>query len=750
MNIRHTLLLLPAVLATLAACTQTEEWDRADSGTGIRVSLTDQPAPAETRATPQELRELAGDDFLKDFKIRVTDPADPATATTYDYPGDGQTIPLKPATYQVGAYYGDNPVLALDAPYYEGAAAETVDVAEGETPAVSIACRVANALVSVKYENEVKIQESYVNYGLTAEIGETSVTLADTAQSIYFRAGTAPALYFTAQRTGSGEAVKLPLTEGLPDAYKAGDHLILTLKMTPEMKLEITTKVNTVTVQETLPQEWLPKPKVEAEGFAGNALTFTETELPTASIRLTTSSAIQDLKLSLAFEDPQFSALNGNYQLTKAEDNAKLAEIEAALGIDLPGIGEEGRNIDLSPLVAKLQAKADGATTNTVSIDVLANGRWSSTGNATEGTATTYTLTCNRPQFSISVQPENVWSKTFTIDEPTVTTGNADVLKEKLVYQYKEKNAGDETWQPCSNSLQQVFTDHPSNKEYQVRALYRDAIASAAVDVTLETPTQLPNSDMEEWNTETYDDDYYSFNPWSSDGTAFWDTNNDYTTRHRNNSSSVTIANYNGFHAVSYVTGRNNNGLAAELRNTANGRGNTRVDFIIHTHNELNLNKVAGELFTGTAHVNMTGNDISGADTYTIDKNASFPSRPTALQFYYKYAPYTTDTWSAHIELMDENKNIIIQQDYTSSEAQGDWTQATVALNYDEGTTYAKCKYIYVQFRSTTNPGENMPYHEITQTFYVLENGVLQAHTFEPAYVGSVLTIDDISLVYDK
>ena len=39
-----------------------------------------------------------------------------------------------------------------------------------------------------------------------------------------------------------------------------------------------------------------------------------------------------------------------------------------------------------------------------------------------------------------------------------------------------------------------------------------------------------------------------------------------------------------------------------------------------------------------------------------------------------------------------------------------------------------------------------MPYREITQTFYV--DG--QAKTFDRAYVGSVLTIDDISLVYDK
>ena len=146
----------------------------------------------------------------------------------------------------------------------------------------------------------------------------------------------------------------------------------------------------------------------------------------------------------------------------------------------------------------------------------------------------------------------------------------------------------------------------------------------------------------------------------------------------------------------------------------------------------------------------MTGNDISGSDTYTEEKNAAFSSRPTALKFYCKYAPYNTDSWSVHIELLDENKNVIVQNDKTSSETKNDWTQESVSLDYANGTTYAKCKYIYVIFKSTTNEGANMPYREITQTFYILENGSLSAHSYEPAYVGSVLTIDDIELIYDK
>ena len=209
------------------------------------------------------------------------------------------------------------------------------------------------------------------------------------------------------------------------------------------------------------------------------------------------------------------------------------------------------------------------------------------------------------------------------------------------------------------------------------------------------------------------------------------------------------IANYNGFHSVSYVLGHGNKGLAAEIRSTANGRGNI-------SGVEYSYNKVAGDLFTGTANVivehQSIGGDANGGDDKYTKVEASFSSRPTALQFYYKYGPYSSDSWSVHIELLDENKNIIIQNEKTSSEIMADWSAEPyiVELNYADDMIYAKCKYIYVIFKSTINEGADMPYREITQTFYVLENGVLNAKTYNPAYVGSVLTIDDISLVYDK
>lgn len=43
--------------------------------------------------------------------------------------------------------------------------------------------------------------------------------------------------------------------------------------------------------------DWLPRPKIEAEGFENNVLAFAETESKTAKLNLNTASALQDLKL---------------------------------------------------------------------------------------------------------------------------------------------------------------------------------------------------------------------------------------------------------------------------------------------------------------------------------------------------------------------------------------------------------------------------------------------------------------------
>lgn len=118
------------------------------------------------------------------------------------------------------------------------------------------------------------------------------------------------------------------------------------------------------------------------------------------------------------------------------------------------------------------------------------------------------------------------------------------------------------------------------------------------------------------------------------------------------------------------------------------------------------------------------------------------------MKFYHKYVPYGTDTWRASIELLDGNGNSIISQTYESSEACGTWTPVTVTLNYTDGTDYAKCKSIFVKFSSTVNPGKNMQYKKGNYSIYLDNRN--SPSSFGNVWWGSILTIDDIELIYDK
>ena len=727
------------LLSLLFVGCQEEQLNNMQTG-GFLISLNDDVSTeVTTKSTPAELGEPATENFkLKIVNETTNDPL-------YDGAYKSGPIPASAGTYTVTASFGDNSLVALDEPYYKGEKTG-VGVEEGKTTSVLLACKVANALASVIFPDATEMAKIYESYWVKVAVENYSVKLKpNSTNSAYFQVGKEVSFYFEGEKL-NGQSVSAKLEhDNLPATFEAADHYTLTLTFNDDLTLDISkVEATTVTINETIPMEWFPKPKVEAEGFDENQkLIFYETEEPVSKIHINSAIGLEQLQFNVNFGDPIYSSLNGDYDLSAMTPEQKQAFENA--GIVIPQLADaEACTFDFTEFTKKLTANQDNSVKSVDNIitltSVTANGR-----SLTVEELKAYTISIKKkPVFRVSVDEGNVWSKEFTANQVSVTAGDVDIANDsEMTYQYSTDNGL--TWNNCNDNInrRQKFDTHPDKQTLKVRAKFRN-FTSETVNIELEKPEQLPNSGMEEWSYEIYKDSYYTFNPWSTSGISFWDTSNDFTTRHRYNSGANT-ANYNGFHSVSSVTGRS--GLAAELRSTANGRGNTKL--IGHT--EQDYNKVSGDLFTGTANVTMGTSGVFGdadgsKDTYEREKNAIFTNRPTALKFWYKYVPYNSDTWSAHIELLDEAKNVIIEQDFTSSEVKGDWTEATLTLDYTEGKPYAKCEYIYVIFRSTVNAGANMPYREKTQTFYV--DG--QEKTFSPAYVGSVLTIDDISLVYDK
>lgn len=724
----------------LVAC-QAEQWEGMEGG--FLISLGED-VTVTTKSTPAEL----GKPVKEQFSLKIV--KESTGSTLYDGIFTSNQIPASAGLYTVTATYGDNPLLGLDTPYYKGEEAG-VEVTEGETRTVNLSCKVANALTSVTYEEPEKFDALFSSYGLKVSVDNQFVTINNNnaQKSAYYRAGTIPTFQFVGTLKDNGQAVSMTLEDDKlknADTFGAGKHCKLTLKVKPATSGVILTvakvEVENVTISETIPVEWLPKPKIEAEGFEGNSLSFAETESKAATVKLNTATALQDLKIKFNFADPQFAAFNQEYQLsTLSEDTRK--DLEEKLGITLPAIGDSSPSIQLDNLIARLQTNAGEATANTIELDAQANGRWS---HEDAEANRSYTLNCNKPEFSVSVDASNCWSREFTINDITVTTGNAETIKNNLIYQYY--NGTD--WIECSTRdnqkgrVQQFdeAAEDISQKSYRVRALYRGAIASTEAEATLETPEQLPNSGMEEWHCSgPFSHNVYSYYPYSENDKCYWNTNNDYTTRYRQGTFGYP---YNCFPAVSYVPGRNG-GKAAELRNTASGAGNTTETIFTDAKID-NRNRVAGILFIGDfeCSTGMSATNYS----YTKTNGKEFYTRPTALKFWYKYLPYTNDTWKAHIELWDENKNIIIQQDFQSSTSQNNYVEAEIKLNYNEQQSYPVCKYIYIIFQSTITEGENMPFEWFKSSYDLWKDD--EQISYKEPHIGSILTIDDISLIYDK
>lgn len=721
----------------LFSCTQTDELETAQGKTGFIVSLTDGTKLDVSRATPGDIVDSEGIDGA-DFNLRIVNVE--TKEEIYNKKVGTGVIEAYSGVYDLTATYGENPVLALDAPYFKG---ETtgVEVFNGQTTPVTIACKVANALVSVTYDNsKASFEDVYSNYYVEVKVGEESVEIKDVAQSAYMQAGSAFEVIFhgTPKDVNENKSVVLGTESGVPTTLKAGDHLKLTLS--PKLdRFDIPLNIESVAVEtapltEEIPMEWLPKPKVEAEGFTNNELSFVETEQKDAKLNLTLSSALQDIKFKFDFEDEQFADVlsKEEYLLSNAEDKQA---IETALGITLPAIGATEASVDLSALVGKLQTNAGTTTNNAITLDAKANDRWSS--------EETYTLVCNKPEFSVSVQPENCWSWEFTIDEVSVTSGDADKIKSNLVYQYYNGT----NWVDCNNGLTQKFeidesrknvylTDTPEARTYQVRALYRGAVASEESMATLEEPWQLPNSGMEEWYRADTDWDFPNYIPRLTSGEEeFWDTNNEFTFRY--DMSSIFLSSYNGFPAVSYsIEHKHNGNRSAELRNTGAGPVSTSS----RTYSD---NEVAGMLFignyTGTTSTRLANGNIS------IDEGRTFTSRPTKLSFYYTYEPYGTDTYEVIVKVFDAEGNVIGSGNHTSNATQPNWTEQIISINYSlaEDNVVKKANKIYVFFQSSNAGQGNVPY-EKKRPVILADYGKATTHS------GSVLRIDDISLSYDK
>lgn len=700
----------------LGGCQENEATDLSGK-TGLLVTLTDEDNKAYSRKAPSELE----DPLTEMFQLKILYSGTDKSA----YKGAcKEYVLLQEGLYDLTATYGDNPVIALDAPYYVGSL-NAQEVIKGEMTSASISCSVANSLLSVIYNRE-SLNKMYESYFVTVSVGSESVDLdADSGKSAYFRAGSSVKLVFHGRLSGTGKEViyDIPEQEQFSN-IPVKTHVKVTLgldesNITSGVGISIEKlETETVSISETVPVEYLPKPKLESDDFVNNELSFAETEKKSAVIRLKLSSALQELKLKFNSTDAKFAGLEQGreYLLSNAEDKSA---VETALGVLLPEIGVSEAVLDFSSLIPQLMTDKGTTVTSTVEVDVKANNRWASE-DATVNRV--YTLICNKPIFYVSVYPGNIWTKEFTMNPlqtNDVKTGSFELLSQKMTYQFSMD--GETDWTDFGEDLRKA--DLLPGNTYYVRGVYRGVVTGEVVAVKTYEALSIPNSTLDEGYSATYpkkDNPLYIFN-------GGWIGTRNPLTCHSDGVNAFYVS------KSSTLPISENGSTVAHLMTIGWGAGNT-----------CSFGNKSGSVINNISAGLVCVGDYEASNDTVYAKAASI--RPTSLNFTYKSAPYNGDKYLVEIALVnisDGIETLIGNAKLISGETVGSYKTGSIDVVYDDEFKNIPITHVRIVFKSG-----------IYQDKDYLENKFRDASIWDGytnAYIiGSQFWLDSFSLIYNK
>lgn len=600
----------------------------------------------------------------------------------------------------------------MDAPYYYG---EVQDIAieKGKATTVSVGCKVANALATFEIVNREAFDKRLKDYYVEVTVGSESVTWkpGDVTHP-YFKAGgrVTMALIGTSVETGQEGSYALNPIE----TVKAGVKYNYKLSMkASNVGFEVTTEARQepVTINETVPDSWLPKAKIFSEDFDENhVLTYTETAdaLSRAGVSYTALRPVQDVEFALNFADKHLEHLNKTYLLSELseEDRRALAAVNIVLP-DLAAGSTEGV-IDFAGVTPGMLTHDGGQDTdNIIAVRVKANDRWSDAGM--------YTIRTVKPVFKVGYYPGNVWTKEFTLNTLTadsVKTGNLDKFTD-IAYEF---SADGNSWEAMPGDLRKAGLSPGTS--YYVRAKYRGEVPGEKVEVKTYPQTPLENGSLEGATVLAGDDSGISR------GTVYgWDG---WATLNR-------ISTPSGITAYSF----NSRSGCRPTDDGHMGKG-VRVITLGYVMGGFAKPKAAmhSELYLGT------NADDDGNREYGI----RFNSRPTALGVWYKcISNKGNDVSLIKVQLLHDD--IILGENSFTTGAIDSYQYNKLMINYSEDLDKIRLvpNKLLVLFKSGTK--EPLSVDDLKG---FIGKWSTTDKTADATFRGNELFIDDVELIYDK
>ena len=383
---------------------------------------------------------------------------------------------------------------------------------------------------------------------------------------------------------------------------------------------------------------------------------------------------------------------------------------------------------------SRLEAPMEGEKTFTYKLD-LADKKGRSFPTLTK------TLTVKAPVFELT--PSANGGDAFACRAFLRAKVSDGTHPDNLKFQWRK--VGNGSWNNCKNHTYQTdeICDTLKNltsggQQYEIRAIYREKEkrVTEPIVITTENVVELEDGSFENWHKkEVYKNTTWSVGttglgidqwwPYNEGGSSWWTTRNALTTSQRSGVScyytsySGTVPVDNGYE-----------GKAAEISTLGWKEGNTFTELggKSGTHS-------AGMLFLGSH--SATSNGVE-----TIDYGHEFNVRPNAFEFYYKFKSLNSESFEAYIVVENRENGTVMQLGsgrIMSNQDQASFVPVRVNVHYTN--TSLKATHMYIVFRSST--AEDPSVEGVQGSL-----GALNGYS-DSRYVGNVLTIDNVRLIYE-
>lgn len=710
-----SILLLLVLLAF--SCSRREDNIYGPGMGGIRIDLATQ-APA-TRAELED-----GSLNADDFKVEIINSQGvifKRWATFAEYKAQESTAVQMNAggPYTLRATLGDSTASGWNSWFFKGE--QQFTVLPQETVTVAAVCRMANIKVAVKYGENVLSEYTSYETTVTNRRGSLLFDMAHKDEAGYMPAD--PLTVDVALTDKSGKTWYF--RNGSEISAAPGDFITLNLDTdavpTQDIGLTITVDrtTNDSTIVVELPSYMLPKDapvlSPETGGFdsEGN-LSMVEGIEPNANISYEAVSGLAGCVMtvnssylkSLGWPETLdfFNLSTSDKNIIDRDGLVYVVEDALTMG-----------SIDLSAVARKFSYVEDAAS-NVHSFTIKLTDKMGKTAEAT------FKITPVKAEISLGEIAEgNVWAA--RLENVVLSTSNGDV---SLLYPEVMAEGGSWVKPQYTSSVSGTsntvtITGLTPGTKYSVRARYNNGVSADVREVTTEAAQQVENAGFEEWSEWVYyvnksglfwGDDVYQTNyaPYQQESTIWWDSNNSETTPGDRTNTGAT---YKSFPMVSYVGGRNG-GRAAQMM----------------------LIAISNSATSGTAPSPTVGFGKVFTGVYGGVQGRSFASRPSKLNFWYKYSSFESDSFKAYISVKNGD-TVIGEATYSSSDSRSEWTQMSVDIAYTR--TDLKADTIYIEFVSASDS------NKWQYNMSIAYGGDKTANV----HGGSILTVDDIELIYE-